>query len=120
MPMAERIFKYQNLVVTSLGATNGAVVNADGNIYAGKYKPVTSPYLSNSGFHANYSAVDWYLFANPADLAAFEIAFLNGQENPTVESVGVAPNVLGLGFRGYHDVGVAALDPRAAAKADVG
>jgi len=121
MPLAERIYKSQNLLVTrQITATTTELVAGDANTYAGKYKPVTSPYLSNSAFHANYSAVDWYLFADPAVLAAFEIAFLNGNEAPVVERVDVPPNVLGIGFRGYHDVGVAALDPRGAQKADVG
>ena len=121
MPLAERIFKGQNVeVIRQITATTTEMLIPNVNIHAGKYDPFTSPYLSNSGFHANYSAVDWYLFADPAVLAAFEIAFLNGVEAPVVEQVDVPPNVLGIGFRGYHDVGVAAQDPRGALKADVG
>jgi len=118
--LADRLFVSRNVVVAGLASTSAASLTGGDNIHAGKYRPVDSPYLSNATFHANASAVDWYLFANPADLAAFELAFVDGVETPTIEEVGVAPDTLGMGFRGYHDVGVAALDPRAAVKADVG
>jgi len=117
---AERIYKGQNLVVTALGATDAAAILPDVNTHAGKYEPLSSPYLSNASFHANASSVDWYLFADPNVLAAFEIAFLNGVDTPVVEQVEVPANVLGIGFRGYQDMGAAAMDPRGAAKADVG
>jgi hypothetical protein len=118
--LADRLYVSRNNVAGGVVVVGAPVMVSSDNIHVGKYQPVDSPYLSNTGFHANASAVDWYLFANPADLAAFELAFVDGVETPTIESVGVAPDTLGLGFRGYHDVGVADMDPRAAAKADVG
>lgn len=120
MDLAQRLFVSRNLIVTALGSTSAAAVAPGDNVHAGRYRPVDSPYLSNTTFHANASTVDWYLFANPAVLAAFEIAFLDGVETPTIEFTEADFNVLGMRFRGYHDVGVGAMDPRAAAKADVG
>jgi len=47
---------------------------------------------------------------------AFELVFLNGRRTPTIERIETAPNTLGMGFRGYIDVGVKEQDPRGAVK----
>ncbi len=86
----------------------------DGNPHAGKYAPVCSPYLSNSSVHANASTKGWYLFADPNVVPAFEIAFLNGVERPTIESAQADFNTLGVQFRGYLDFGAAQQDYRGA------
>ena len=49
-------------------------------------------------------------------MAAMEVAFLNGQENPTVEQAEADFNTLGIQFRGYIDFGAAMQDPRAVVK----
>jgi hypothetical protein len=41
-----------------------------------------------------------------------EVAFINGQEAPTIETADADFNVLGVQMRGYHDFGVALQDPR--------
>jgi hypothetical protein len=78
-----------------------------------KYKVVSAPHLSDT-YHAGASGKAWYLFANPGVLAAFEIVFLNGRRMPVIERVEAPPNMLGMGFRGYIDVGVNVQDPCAA------
>ncbi len=85
------------------------------NPHAGKFTPVATPYL-NSQSIAGGSAVAWYVFANPADLAAFEIAYLRGRRVPTIESGETDFNTLGMQWRGYFDFGVGVQDFRAAAK----
>ena len=85
------------------------------NIYSGKYDPIVSAYLANSGI-TGYSALAWYLFADPNILAALEVAFLNGVDRPTVEKADADFNTLGIQFRGYLDFGVKEQDPRAAVK----
>ena len=45
-----------------------------------------------------------------------EIVFLNGRRAPVIERVDAPPNTLGMGFRGYIDVGVKEQDPRGAVK----
>jgi hypothetical protein len=65
-----------------------------------------SAYPSNAGI-AGYSAKAWYLLADPNDLPVIEVAFLNGQQTPTVERADADFNVLGIQFRGYFDFGVA-------------
>ncbi|HMN41173.1 MAG TPA: hypothetical protein PKE29_10035 [Phycisphaerales bacterium] len=85
------------------------------NPHAGKWKPVASPYLNAQGLSGG-SAKAWYLFANPADVAAVEIAYLRGKRTPTIESGDADFNQLGMQWRGYFDFGVAMQDSRAAVK----
>ena len=57
-----------------------------------------------------------YLFADPAVAPVIEVAFLNGQESPVIETADADFNVLGVQMRGYHDFGVALQDPRGGLK----
>jgi hypothetical protein len=84
------------------------------NIWAGRFEQVVSAYLG----HASYgnSSTAFYLLADPADLSMIEVAFLNGQQQPTVESAEADFNVLGVQMRGYFDFGVNKQDHRAAVK----
>lgn len=82
------------------------------NPYAGMFRVEVSRYLSNSAY-TGWSATAWYLLADPRDLATVEVAFLNGQESPTIETAEADFNVLGIRMRGYHDFGVALQDPKA-------
>ena len=85
------------------------------NPHAGKYNPVTSPYLSNASFTGNSSAA-YYLIANPETFPLIECCFLNGVEQPTVEQAEADFSLLGIQMRGFFDFGVAFVDPRAGAK----
>ncbi len=85
------------------------------NPHAGKFSVVHSAYLSNASI-SGYSAKAWYLLADPDDLPVVEVAFLNGQQTPTVERADADFNVLGIQFRGYFDFGVALQDYRAGVK----
>lgn len=85
------------------------------NPHAGKFTPYATPYLNNSSFTGN-SATAWYLFANPADVAAMEICFLRGRGVPTIQQGETSFNVLGMQWRGFFDFGVAMQDSRAAVK----
>jgi len=82
------------------------------NVWAGLYTPVTSSYLSNSSY-TGYSTTAWYLLADPQELAISEVAFLNGRQEPVVESADAEFNTLGIQFRGYHDFGVGIQEYRA-------
>ena len=107
--LADRLFVSQDLAGISGTQLPGA------NTHQGKYKPVSSPYLSNSKFTGN-SSVAWYLLADPQDIAAFELAFVNGRDVPQVEATTMDGKNLGLGYRAFMDFGVAPMDPRAAVK----
>lgn len=85
------------------------------NIWAGKYQPVCSPYLSNSSY-TGYSTTAWYLLADPQDMPVIEVCFLNGVESPTVENADADFNVLGISLRGFHDFGVAKQEKRGGVK----
>ena len=81
------------------------------NVFAGRYQVVSSTYLSD--------ASDYYLLASPADLATMEVAFLNGQQTPIVETADADFNVLGVQMRGFWDVGVAQAEYLGGVKMDV-
>jgi len=85
------------------------------NPFAGRFEPVTSPFMS-APILTNYSATTWYMLADPLMLPAFEVAYLDGRRQPTIETHDAQFNVLGLQMRAYWDFGVAALDPRGAIK----
>ena len=85
------------------------------NPHAGKFRPVRSSYLSNPKY-AGYSTNAWYVLADPNDMPVIEVAFLNGQQQPTVESADADFNNLGIQMRGYHDFGVALQEPRGGVK----
>lgn len=46
----------------------------------------------------------WYLFAKPEDASVFEVAYLNGQKTPTVETF-TGPEILGMTMRVKHSFG---------------
>jgi hypothetical protein len=85
------------------------------NPYAGRFKVVTSPYLSLPTLPGNSSST-WYLLADPNILPAFQVAYLDGRRAPTVETSDAEFNTLGLQMRCYFDFGVARLDFRGAIK----
>ncbi len=85
------------------------------NPHQGKFRVEVSRYLSNAQYTGNSSKA-WYLLADAADLPVIEVAFLNGQESPTIETAEADFNVLGIQMRGYHDFGVNLQDPRGGTK----
>lgn len=85
------------------------------NPFAGRYRLESSSYLGNAAY-PGYSALAWYLLANPLDIATIEVAFLNGQESPTIENSDADFSTLGIQMRGYHDFGVAKQDARGGLK----
>jgi hypothetical protein len=70
-----------------------------------------SRYLANTHY-TGASAKAWYLLADPNDLPVIEVAFLNGQEAPTIETAEADFNVLGIQMRGFHDFGCSLQDPK--------
>jgi hypothetical protein len=86
------------------------------NPHQGRFRVEVSRYLSNTTYPGNSSKA-WYLLAEPADLPVIEVAFLNGQESPTIETAEADFHVLGVQMRGYHDFGVALQEFRGGVKA---
>ena len=85
------------------------------NPHQGKFRTEVSRYLSNSYYTGNSSKA-WYLLADPGDLPVIEVALLNGQESPTIETADADFGTLGVQMRGYHDFGVNLQDPRGGCK----
>lgn len=87
----------------------------ESNPNKGKCEPISSAYLSNE-IMSNHSSTAWYLLANPEDIPFIEVAFLNGNQNPIVESAAADFDTLGIKMRGYFDFGVEKQDYRAIQK----
>ena len=107
--MAERYYKESTILQVP---ANNKMVPAN-NPHAGKFTPVSSPYLNAQGI-TNQSATGWYLFADPEDVAAMSIAYFRGQRTPVIESGETDFNTLGMQWRSFFDFGVAFQDFRAA------
>jgi len=74
--------------------------------------------LANTAKFGNLASnAHWYLFAAPM-AAAMVVAFLNGQQYPTIEFQGLEADIdtLAAHWRVYHDFGAALIDPRAAVR----
>lgn len=111
------------LYVSAFELTNSSVLQSGGttrqptsNFFANRFRVLQSPFLSDTGVHANASGTAFYLMANPAMTEAINMLFLDGNQRPTVQSVALDADELGVGFRGYIDYGVAMVEPAAAAR----
>jgi hypothetical protein len=85
------------------------------NPHQGKFRVEVSRYLANPQY-TGHSAKAWYLLAEATDLPVIEVAFLNGQESPTIETAEADFNKLGVQMRGYHDFGASLQDYRGGVK----
>jgi hypothetical protein len=86
-----------------------------GNSLRNVVKLEVEPRLANTTKFGNLASnAHWYLFAPPA-ATVMVVAFLNGQQNPTIEYQGLEANIntLAAHWRVYHDFGAALVDPRA-------
>jgi phage major head subunit gpT-like protein len=94
-----------------IDGNDSAVVVPDGNPWKG---------IANLAVDARLAAeaAVWYLFADPNNVPAIVVSFLNGKEGPTVEQDDTDFNTLGRQFRCYIDYGVDDADPRGAVKSE--
>ncbi len=81
-----------------------------GNPWRSKFKPVASAYLTNDD--------DYYLLADPQIAATIQVAFLNGQNGPVIESNPTSFDTFGIQYRAKFSFGVAFADPKAGVKGD--
>ncbi len=63
-----------------------------------------------------YSANSWYLLADPNSVPAFQVGFLQGRRQPTIETADAQFNTLGIGMRCFFDFGVARVEYQGAVK----
>lgn len=104
----------QSQLITGASATLSNV-----NVFRGRFRVVSSPYMSNSAY-TGFSAAAWYMLANPNELPVIEIAALNGRIEPVVDTAEADFSTLGVQMRGYCDIGVAKQEYRAGVRADGG
>lgn len=86
-----------------------------GNSLRHVVKLEVEPRLANATKFGNLASnAHWYLFAPPA-ATVMVVAFLNGQQAPTIEYQGLEAdiNTLAAHWRVYHDFGAALVDPKA-------
>jgi hypothetical protein len=81
------------------------------NVHANQYEPLTESYLGTAGGLGG-SDTNWWLFGDPMDVASFEIVYLFGNENPTIETSDLDFDKLGVAFRAYLDFGTNDQDHR--------
>lgn len=110
---ALRLMRSENFITGST-TTQGAT-----NIWANRFKVLSSPYISNSSY-TGYTSVAWWLLADPNELPVIAIAALNGRVEPTVDTADAEFNVLGVQMRGYSDIGVSDQEYRGGVHADGG
>ena len=79
-----------------------------GNPWRSKFTPVASAYLTSDD--------DYYLLADPTIAATMQVAFLNGQQAPVVESNPTNFDTFGISYRGKFSFGVAFMDTKAGIK----
>jgi len=96
---------------TEIRNTTASTVYTTGNPHQGKFRPVVSRYIANSGY-TGYTSTGWGIFADPKDVPVIEMAFLFGNEAPTVEQADADFNMLGIQMRGFFDFGCNTQDYR--------
>ena len=100
-----------------IGRGDDELPSGNKNVHQGIVLPIIEPRLSNTNY-TGYSTTTWYLTGSPAAVDTLEVAFLNGMQNPTMNTfANPTPDVLGITFQVYQDVGVKALDWRGMTKA---
>jgi len=88
------------------------------NSFFGLYEPVVSPWIGSQGGMTGGTDTQFYLFGDPSDVAAFGLAFLDGNDRPIIETREQPADKLGLILRGYTDFGVCQIDNKGAVKSD--
>jgi phage major head subunit gpT-like protein len=102
-------------VSTEVRDTTTDTLTQTGNIYNDSFKPVAVSELNNDNY-VGKSGTAWWLLAPPEILASAAMCFLDGVQNPTIESADADFNTLGISLRGYHDFGGAMSEHRASVK----
>jgi hypothetical protein len=90
-----------------------AVFGAD-NPWAGMFEVVSNPYVSSSTYGG--ASTRWYLLADPMDVPVIETKFLNGNQNPIIESTDMNWDQLGISQRVYFDYGISLQEYRGGVK----
>lgn len=114
-PAALRVVLMQLQNQTEIRDTSSTFIN---NPHAGTFVGLASPWLDNALATNNdpNRAKTWYRFADPDMTPAFQIMYLNGNDEPIVNSAETDFNTLGMQWRCYTDWGMGEVDPKYAQK----
>lgn len=114
---AIELMNAQFLVMAGLASTSSASKQPNTNIWQGRFKPVMSRYLSNAAYSGS-STTAYYLLANPSRIPVIQLAALNGQMVPQIQTAGQdwQFNMLGMSMRGWGGIGVKMQNFRGAVK----
>jgi hypothetical protein len=107
-------------LLTSQGSvliTGASSTIPNANVFQGRFRLESSPYISNSSYTGSTSTGYWML-ADPNECPVIEIAALNGKIEPTVETADAEINTLGIVMRGFSDIGVNEQEKRGGVYAD--
>jgi len=102
---ARKLVESQELLVTT--GEDTTIRYGTKNVHQGSLQVITEPRLDA----ATNGATAWYLTADAMMAESIVIVYLRGQTEPTVERADPV-DVLGIGWRVYHDCGAAAVDFR--------
>jgi hypothetical protein len=97
----------RELYVSTNLTAGGSKNNVAKNIYEGMFEPAVSRYLS---------AKPWYLVSSPMAMPLMQVAFLNGRQEPFIESSDADFNTLGIQMRCWYDYGVSFGEYRSAVR----
>lgn len=104
---ALKLVQSSEIILAKAGTTDATEYLPTKNIHQGSLEVVVEPRL-DAGTNGTTA---WYLVASPDDVPSLVIVFLRGNRTPVIERHDPT-DVLGIGWRVYHDVGVAAVDWR--------
>jgi hypothetical protein len=88
----------RELFVSTNLTSDASARKVQSNIYVGKFTPAISKYAT---------AAPWFLVSSPLSMPLMQTAFLNGRQEPYVETSDADFNTLGIQLRCYFDYGVA-------------
>lgn len=121
---AYNLFNGANLTVQALdlpAQTSGTSAAQSGkqipnlNAFAGRYRPVVTPYLGASSPLAGSTATQWLLLGSPVGgMSPIQVGYLRGQRTPVIRQVEMDAMVLGIGYQAIYDFGISLLDYRTA------
>lgn len=111
--LADNFFDAEKVIIA--GSTDKE--RLDKNSHKGKYRNVSSTWLDNTDIRdqdgaalTGQSATRWMMHGDPAVAAPVYVAFLNGQEQPTIQEAITPADILGEAVQFFHDWGVGAGD----------
>lgn len=97
--------------------TGSDVTKSDSNPFKGRFRVESSPYMSNSSY-SGQSSQEWYMMADPNELAVIEIVALNGRIEPLIDQAETDFSTLGIQMRAIADIGVNLQEKKASVLAD--